>query len=341
MRRSRHSSLCALALLALGGTACTSAAYDSGYYDPYVYYTYYPTDVYYSSYYWADPYYYYYSSLAGGVTSDAGIDAGGITGVGGSTGAGGSGAATDGGSTVRQSVGDFIRALARGEDVCGNQVTVTPKTAANPCAATGAATIRSGVTIVFAGCQLSNGGKLDGTIDVDSTRTASDTACNTGTTITVSHTTTITDLVYTGKAGRRFVIPTQTGSGMTTFVNGQPPTAAVASTFSGQMQIFAINATTPSNDQKFNGDVMLAAGANGGSYVMNGTVTLNDQLKSGTTTLTAAGITRSSDCCRPTSGTITYVRTGTNPGGPHTWSFHPGCGISTFDGSNVDVAPCP
>ncbi len=321
MRRSRHSSLCALALLALGGAACTSSTYDSGYYDPYVYYTYYPTDVYYSSYYWADPYYYYYSSLAGGVTSgDAGAD---------------------GGTTVRQSVGDFIRALARGEDVCGSQVTVTPKTANNPCPGSGAATIRSGVTIVFAGCQLSNGGKLDGTIDVDSTRTASDTACSATTTITVSHTTTITDLVYTGAVGRRFVIPNQTGSGMTTFLNGQPPTAAVASTFSGRMQVFGINATTPSNDQLFNGDVMLSAGANGGSYVMNGTVTLNDQLKMGTTTLTAAGITRSSDCCRPTSGTISYVRTGQNPGGPHTWSFHPGCGISTFDGNNVDVAPCP
>jgi hypothetical protein len=320
MKHSRYGSLCALALLTLSGAACTSAAYDSSYYDPYVYYTYYPTDVYYSSYYWTDPYYYYYSSLADGVSGDAGVDGGSNAG--------------------RQSVGDAIRALARGEDVCANQVTVTPKTASNPCPGTGADTIRSGVTLVFNQCNLPNGGTLDGTIDVQSTRTASDATCVATTTITVSHTTTITNLAYTGPSGRRFVVPNETGTGTTTFVNGQRP-ATAASTFSGRMQIFGNGGATPAADQAFNGDVMLTPGANGGSYTMDGAVTLDDQLKSGMTTLTATGITRSGDCCRPTAGSITYLRTGQMPGGPHTWSFHPGCGMATFDGNSTDVAPCP
>jgi hypothetical protein len=319
MRRSSHRTLCALAMLTLSGAACTSA-YDSAYYDPYVYYTYYPTDVYYSSYYWADPYYYYYTALADGVSSGSGADAGSSTG--------------------RQSVGDWIRALARGEDICGDHVTVTPTTAANPCPGPDNANIRSGVNIVFNGCQLSNGGKLDGTIDVQSTRTASDTVCSATTNITVATTTTITNLVYTGPNKRRFVIPNETGTGTTTFVNGQRPTTT-ASNFSGRMQIFGNGASNPTADHTFNGDVTLTAGANGGSYTTDGTVTLDNQLNTSATTLTAKGLVRSGDCCRPTGGSITYLRTGASPVGPNTWTFHPGCGMTTFDGNNVDVAPCP
>src|SRR5437762_1221339 len=102
----------ALTLLAVAGAGCSSSPYDSASYDPYLYYSYYPAEVYYSSYYWSDPYYFYY--LDGGDLSSAG-----------------GGAAMP----APQTVGEAIRALARGEDVCPSHVSVAPHMVPNPCPA--------------------------------------------------------------------------------------------------------------------------------------------------------------------------------------------------------------
>src|SRR3954469_8863916 len=48
----------ALALFAVGAASCGSSTTSP--YDSYVYYGYYPADLYYSSYYWTDPYSVYY-----------------------------------------------------------------------------------------------------------------------------------------------------------------------------------------------------------------------------------------------------------------------------------------
>ena len=324
MKHPAHPILSILALIAVGGAGCGGTTTTAGYtyYDPYTYYSYYPADVYYSGYYWTDPYStYYYSAItaAAVVGGDAGV------------------AADAGGGILRSlSVGDTIRALALGQDVCPNQVTVTPKTGPNLCASNGApATIRNGVTIVFNGCALDNGGRLDGTYDVQATRTASDTACNASTTITISNTTTITNLAYTGPGGRKLVIPNQTGTSTLSYALGQPPTSSQVN-LNGQAQIFAANGAILT-DNKFSGTSTVTQRNDKTSYTTDSDLTLQDQLSASTTKLTTTGLVRSSDCCHPTGGKLTIDRSGANNVGTHTVTFGPACGNVTFDNSGVTL----
>ena len=103
------------------------------------------------------------------------------------------------GTAVRGAVGQAIRDAAQGADVCAGQVTVTPHDGALVCGES-----RSGVDIVFSGCQLAAGGTLDGTVAVQLTRSASDANCDTSTTIMLGYTSTITepDLYGLPTAGR-------------------------------------------------------------------------------------------------------------------------------------------
>src|SRR5215471_12638097 len=190
MKHAPRAILPVLVLIAITGSGCTGTTTTVGYsfYDPYVYYSYYPADIYYSGYYWTDPYSLYYYQVIGAATGPIGAGDGGVADGGAS-----------GGISRLLTPGDAIRALALGQEVCPNQVTVTPKTGPNVCPSDGApSTVRNGVTIVFNHCTFGNGAQLDGTYDVQATRTASDTACNASTTITISDTTTITNLCYTG-----------------------------------------------------------------------------------------------------------------------------------------------
>lgn len=320
--RALASSLALIALTSAGCTGTTATTYS--YYDPYAYYGYYPADVYYSSYYWTDPYDVYYYDTVGAamntvVSHDAGTsDAGGITGISGTHG-----------------IGDAIRALALGQEICPGQVTVTPKTGPNLCAATGAPdTVRNGVTIQFSGCTLSDGGQLDGTYDVQATRTASDSACDANTTITLSVTTTVTNLSYLGPGGRKVVIPQETGSSTLSYAIGQPPTSSEL-TLDGQMQVVGVSGVVLL-DNTFSGTTTVTP-QDHTAYSLDGTLTLQDQLVSATTTVTTQGLTRTTDCCRPTAGTLTVTRTGANNAGTHTWSFGPACGAAVFDNSGVTL----
>jgi hypothetical protein len=218
-------------------------------------------------------------------------------------------------------------------------VTVTPKPAANPCPQAGAETVRGGATIVFAACVLPNGGVVDGTVDVETTRTASEATCSPTTTITVSHTTTVTNLSYTGPAGRRIVIPSQTGSGTTTFVNGQSPTSAAA-TLNGRLQLLEPNGTVIA-DRTYGGDVTVTPSADRSRFAIDGVLTLVDADQSGTTVLTATGLTRASSCCRPVAGTLSIVRTGSMAFSQHVWTFdQASCGTARFDDQTVTLATC-
>jgi len=285
---------------------------DYSYWDPYYYSYYYPSDLAYSGYYWADSWdyssYYYYSVRAP------------------------SGAA----QTVSQgAVGAAIRALARGESVCPGQVTVTPKMGAGACAAAGQTQVRNGVTIVFNGCQLSGGGTVNGTFDVQASRTASDTTCTSSTQITLNHTTTITNLVYTSPNGARVVIPSQTDTGGNTYNYGSPPaTAAIQS--NGQAQVYD-SSNNLRADVTFQGIRNYAYSASNKSYTVSGSITGKDNVTGGNTTLAGDGLTRTADCCRPTGGTLTITSSGGNAAGQHTVTFGPSCGSATFDGNAVTL----
>ncbi len=232
----------------------------------------------------------------------------------------------------------MVRALARGEAVCPGQVTVTPRMSAPACTAADVTEIRSGATIVFSGCQTANGGRIDGTIDVESQRTASETACGPNTRITLMSTTRMTNLSYTGPDGRRLLIPNQQDTGNNSYSYGQLP-AMVSFNSSGRVQIFDAGGTMRS-DHNHNGTRNLSYSSANRSYTVSGTVNVQDVTTGSSASMMTSGITRTSDCCHPTGGTLTVSRTGGNNPGTHTWQFGPACGAVSFDGTSITAPEC-
>jgi hypothetical protein len=306
MKPSNGGPLLGLALFAAAGAACSSSSsYDSATYDPYVYYSYTPAEVYYSSYYWADPYYFYYLD---GSPAPSG-----------------------------QSLGEILRALARGQSVCPGRVTVTPHMITNPCPANGSDNIRGGVSLAFSDCELPNGGVLGGSIEVQTTRTTDD-ECSAHTTITIMHTVTITDLSYTTPSGRRLAIPNQTATGTTSYPIGKPPSTAAA-TLDGRMQVYGLDGAL-ATDRVYTGDLTVTPSPDRSSFLVDGTMNLDDADGTGSTALTVTNLTRAGDCCIPLSGTISATRTGQGSFGLHVWSFDAACNGASFDGRAVTMGRC-
>jgi hypothetical protein len=279
------------------GTAVvtTSYAYD----DPYLYTSYYPADVAYASSYWAYPYalggFYYFGEDAAQTATHTGLAA-------------------------------AIKALARGEQVCPGQVTVSEKNSAVVCA-TNAAAARAGATITFNNCNA-NGGVINGSIDVTGTATATDQSCSA---------TTLTNVSFTTTDGRKLVIPNQTNSGMTQFTFGANPTATTISS-NGELQFFDSSGSTAA-DLTFMGDNMFTFSGTT-SYSVNGTTTVSEKNGNATATLTKTNLTRSGGCCRPTSGSISVNRSGGIAPGQADWSFGPSCGQVERNGTTAQMPAC-
>lgn len=244
----------------------------------------------------------------------------------------------NGGTTQRQSIGNAIRALARGEQVCPGQVTVTPKTAPPACSAAGTTAVRSGGTIAFNGCQTADGSVINGTIDITASRSANEAVCSATTLITLSHTTTLSNLSVTGPDGRRLLIPNQTDNGTNTYTYGQLPTTA-AITSSGRFQVFAADGSLTA-DINHNGTRNFTYSAQSQSYAVSGTVTTQDARTGSTGSLVGTDVTRTLNCCHPTGGTLNVTRTGGTSPGQHTWTFGPSCGQVSFDGTAITPPEC-
>jgi hypothetical protein len=316
--------------LAAGAVGCTS---DTGvvtttyaYDDPYLYTAYYPADVAYASYYWAYPWDYGVFYFIGAYTptptasnADASTNA----------------ADASTGTPVRSGVTAAIEALARGEQVCPGQVTVTEKTSVKICASNAAA-MRAGATITFNDCSV-GGATINGTIDIQGTATASGQTCDATTTINLSHTSTITNLSIKVADGRTLVIPNQTNTGTTTFTYGQSPTTTNITT-DGELQIKDSSGTTQS-DLTFMGDNNFTF-AGSQSYTVDGTTTVHEKNGSASATITRQGLVRSGGCCRPTGGSITVDRTGGSFPGQANWQFGPSCGQVQRNSTTAQMPTC-
>jgi hypothetical protein len=350
--RKRVTFTCALAatLAAAGaatsfegcGSSTSPTAVSYATTDPYVYYSSYPADVAVASVYWADTWTYttlYALTEEGGhpgattMSFDAGAEDAGAEDAGATPTDAGAATLTAG---VVTNVGDAIRALARGEAVCPSQVSVTPKLAAPACTG-GPASERAGVTLVFTGCQTPGGGTIDGTIDVTSTRTASTASCTSSTTITLSHTTTISNLGYRSPAGARIVIPTQVDTGTNTYMFGQAPVVVSVNT-TGRLQTFSANGALTS-DHDFTGAPSISFAGTTSGYAVDGAFMALDNLNPGRgLSLTIMGLQRASTCCRPVGGSVQAVQTSGSTA-THTWTFGPACGAVTIDGQTTTALP--
>jgi hypothetical protein len=340
-----HGSLAAGLLLAVGSAGCgSSTSSDVAYEDDYAGDYYYPADTAYSGVYaggWG--YYGIYAATpadpghigtdGGHISIDAGhiiVDAGHIIVD--------AGRAVDGGmvsgsTSVRAAVGQAIREAALGGVVCAGQATVTPKSGTTICGVSA-----SGVNIVFNGCQLSGGGTVDGTVDVQITRSASDTNCGSATTITLGYTSTITNLTYTGTGGAKITIPNEMSTSTLTYSFGQAPATASIQT-NGEIQRFASGGSMTS-DRTYTGTYMFSSiSLADQSYTVGGMLNVTDKA-GGTATFTGTDIARDTSCCRPTGGTLAVTRTGGSHSGSHSWMFTSTCGTAMLDGKTVTLPAC-
>ena len=222
---------------------------------------------------------------------------------------------------MRATIASVIEALARGESVCPGQVTITPKTATPACAGGNATEERNGVTLVFNDCVVS-GATINGTFDVLSNRAASEQTCSATTTITLGHTTTITNLSISDAEGK-ILIPSQTDMGMTSYTFGQTPTTTTFN-ITGEMQTFSATGTMIADLTYTGMDTVTFSG--GSSYSVDGTTTVQEKNGPASATITEQGVTRSNGCCRPTGGSVVINRTGGPHPGTATWTFGPSCG---------------
>lgn len=257
--------------------------------------------------------------------------------------AGGSRAAStsaDGGTpaagapVVRGAVADAIRQTAMGISICGGQATVTAHTG-TPVCGNGSA----GEQISFSGCQLPAGGTLDGTVDVQLARNASDANCNGSTMIGLSYTATITNLTYTTAGGAKIVIPSQTSTGMLNFPFEKTPTGFTIST-TGEVQRFDSGGSMTSDRTYMGTHTFSSVSLADGSYTVSGTLNMQDQSGGGSAVLMGMGLTRTDACCKPTGGTLSISRTGGKSPGQHTWTFSSTCGSATLDGKTVTLPAC-
>jgi len=307
-----HFNIVAAAALSFAGLSAgceddngTVATTDYSYENSYLYAGYYPADVAYASTYWADSW-----------------DLGGFYYL--------------GTPNVRAGLAGAIRALARGEQICPGQVTVTEKTAAPACAGGVATQLRNGVTIQFNNCNAA-GGTINGTLDVQSQRSASEQTCGATTIINLGHTSTFTNLTFTGADGAKIVIPNQTNTGNTNYTYGQNPTMTTIMS-NGELQIFN-SAGTMLSDLNFMGDNTFTFSGTQ-SYSVSGNTTVQEKTGGATATLTRTGLTRSAGCCRPTGGTIGVNRMGGLFPGQADWSFGPSCGQVERNGVSATMPAC-
>jgi hypothetical protein len=214
---------------------------------------------------------------------------------------------------------------------------VTEKTATFACQGTsGTSQQRAGVNIMFNNCSVA-GGTISGTIEVMGTATASDPTCSATTTISLSHTTTITNLSIKVADGRMLTIPNQTDTGMTTFTFGQTPTKTDIKS-NGELQIMDSSGAMQAYLTFMTDNAYTFSGAQ--SYALDGTTKVQDKNGNATATITRQGLVRSQGCCRPTGGTVTIDRTGGALPGSANWSFGPSCGQIMRDGASVSMPTC-
>ena len=320
MKRAIFGAICASALVGLGaGVGCDDDIVDgnTAVDNSYLYYGYYPADVYYSGYAWTGGGFYYLEYGRGGPSTGSAGSTGTSTGAAGSTGTSTGG--TGGGTTTASgdmTMGDVLRAMARGESVCPNQVTITPKMTPNACATDGTGMSRGRVRWCSTAAEIPNGSRFDGTVDVSSTRTY-DPACPAGTMVTFQNMTTITNLTRTTANGSKILIPNSSGT-------DTPPAGRRRGTGAGRRsnltvevpcEVVGVGGNVNAN-RTFSSDLTITTTSNRSSSTINGTTTVEDPKQPGYDDADVSEPARSDACCGRRSGTMASrtARAGINVG---------------------------
>jgi hypothetical protein len=334
-------SVPALVALGLGAVGCgsSSTSTDVAYEDAYAGDYYYPTDVGYAGVYAAGWGYGIYAETpvsAGLSTLVSSIFDGGQSGHDGGILSRDGGLRSDAGissTSIREGVAEAIRDAALGGTLCPGQVSISRQSGTTVCGESA-----SGITMAFTSCQLPGGGTLDGSVTITLNRSASDSACDTTTTISLGYMSTLSNLAYTGTSGAKIVIPAQTSSSTINFGFGQTPTT-IALDASGDIQRFDTSGSMTS-DRTYSGTRTLSSlSLANQSYSVSGAVTMTDK-SGGTGTVTGTNLMRDTSCCKPVGGTLSVSRTGGSHNGSHSWTYSGTCGSAELDGKTVTLPSC-
>jgi hypothetical protein len=311
----------ATSLLAGGITGCSSTtSEDIAYEDAYAGDYYYPADV----------------AVAGAYGVGWGYGLYYAPSPDGGTGGGGHSGSLPVGASIREAIGNAIRVAASGGDVCGGNAVFTRGSA-------GAGSVcgiqTNGFNLTFNSCKLSGGGTIDGTVAVALNISAGDTNCISSTTLNVGYTSTVTNLTYTGGAGSKIVIPSQTDTASIQTTLGAPP-ATISMMSTGEIQRVGSNGTVNS-DRTYTGNRTFSSISFANqTYTIDGSINVTDKTGGGTGVVSSMGLKREPGCCKPTGGTLSVNRMGGNHSGSHSWTFSSSCGQATFDGKTVTLPAC-
>jgi hypothetical protein len=243
----------------------------------------------------------------------------------------------DAGSTNQERTAlEALRAavLAK-EGACADTATLEQKRTPKPCEQAGeTADSQTGFTLTVAQCKLSNGATLEGKLEVSSTYTASDDACDSATTLTVAYEATYTNLTYVAPDGRKIVLVKLVDTGTYERKLQEPP-ASVSSRIEAELQRYDA-AGTLSSSRTFAGTIDYQISHPPLTILANAKLDATNALDGGkmsAVTVTSLKIQRS--CCHPTGGTIVAV------GAERTsYEFGPGCGDAKRDGASIQLPDC-
>jgi hypothetical protein len=243
----------------------------------------------------------------------------------------------------RPEIGVVLRALSAGVRLCVGQETVTTTSKTASCSAIGQnGQYRGGAMVTFNNCVLPWGGRLDGTIAIDVSKyLASGQTCGPQAQIYVTHTVTITDLVHVRPTGVRIEYPSLTGTGMSSHAIGVPP-ASLQLSLTGERKRFQPSGLLVM-DHQFQATATVsftAATATAPfSVAISEMATIQHLLAHFNAAITVNNVVRVPTCCRPISGDIAVVRSG-SVNDSHDVSFGPACGQVTLDGSQLNLPEC-
>lgn len=243
----------------------------------------------------------------------------------------------------RPEIGAALRGLINGVKVCGDKVTIERQVATADCAEIGrGGEYLAGVTVTFDKCELPSGGMLDGVVTATtSKKLAPMQACAPGALIDVERTVSIDQLTHRRPSG---VLVEWKNVNATS--KAQRPIATPPAELKLQLQ-GERSAVTPLGKPLFHhlfegaanvsfnkGDADVAP-----SRTISGQLTIQHLIAKFTAVITAKGLTKSADCCRPIAGSVSLVRTGSKEAS-HELEFGPACGAVALDGAVLDLPEC-
>lgn len=246
-------------------------------------------------------------------------------------------------SRARPEIGAALRALIYNVKMCGDRVTIDRQLATADCNLIGnKGEYIAGVTVTFDKCELPSGGMLDGVITATTEKKlAAGQSCVADALIDVDRSISIDSLTHRRPSGVRVEWKNVNGSSA-----AQRPIATFPSsidlTIQGQRQAFSALGR-PLFDHLFQGAAKVSFdkgdATTAPSRTVSGQLTIQHLLAKFTATISADNVVKAADCCRPTSGAVTLVRSGSREAA-HSIEFGPSCGAVALDGNPLDLPEC-